>query len=282
MSEKDLNFPIKVAPQLAAFKSILFEIQVNRTGPEELAAISRNEAELNAAGKRPKQSIVKTQLAMYKKELNNTKLEVERFKQVLDLVSVIRKDCMDTISSALTDPSRTSLEMAALKEMTESLPLWIAENEEETPPLCGANQPHDDYVAKAGDMVAAFVTVKHKLNEWILAEVVDYNPDTEEYKVQDIDEKQNSTYVAKRERVIPLPSWRANPFENPNAIFSKGTEILALYENTTCFYKGIVYEPPTTPIEPYQICFEDSDCPSGFSSPTSVPQKYVLAYRKFD
>ncbi|GFY03337.1 SAGA-associated factor 29 [Trichonephila clavipes] len=131
-------------------------------------------------------------------------------------------------------------------------------------------------------MVAAFVTVKHKLNEWILAEVVDYNLDTEEFKVQDIDEKQNSTYVAKRERVIPLPSWRANPIENPNAIFSKGTEILALYENTTCFYKGIVHEPPTTSIEPYQISFEDSDCPSGFSSPTSVTQKYVLAYKKFD
>ncbi|GFY03339.1 SAGA-associated factor 29 [Trichonephila clavipes] len=142
-----MKFPIKVAPQVAALKSVLFEIQVNKTDPEELAAISRNEAELSAAGKRPKQSIVKTQLAMYKKELNNTRLEIEHFKQALDLVSFIQKDCMNTISSALTDPSKTSREMVALKEMEETLPLWIAENEEETPPLCGAIQPHD-YVAK--------------------------------------------------------------------------------------------------------------------------------------
>ncbi|GFT54326.1 SAGA-associated factor 29 [Nephila pilipes] len=270
-------------PQVAALKSLLFEIQVNKTDPEELAAISRNEAELSAAGKKPKQSIVKTQLAMYKKELNNTKLEIERVKQALELISEMQKACIDTISSTLTDSSKdTSQEMVAFKEMAETLPLFVAENEEEVPPLCGAIQPGDDYVAKAGDMVAAFVTVKHRLHEWILATVIDYNPDTEEYKIQDIDEKQNSTYITKREKVIPLPSKRGNPIENPNAIFSKGSEILALYENTTCFYKGIVHEPPTTPIEPYQISFEDSDCASGFSSPTNVPQKYVLAYKKFD
>lgn len=131
-------------------------------------------------------------------------------------------------------------------------------------------------------MVAAFVTVKHGLQEWILAEVMDYDFTTEEYKIQDIDEKQKSTYVLKKEKVIPLPNMRANPVENPNAIFSKGKVVLALYENTTCFYKGVVHEPPATPLESYQISFEDNDCESGYSPPISVPQRYVISFRSFE
>lgn len=132
-------------------------------------------------------------------------------------------------------------------------------------------------------MAAAFVTVKgKKLKEWILAEVSDYNSATEEYEVRDVDDKQTLVYTLTRSKVIPLPQMRANPIETPQAIFPKGSIVLALYENTTCFYKGMVDLPPSDSHKPYQIAFEDGDCESGYSSPASVPQRYVLVYREID
>ncbi|KAF8792119.1 SAGA-associated factor 29-like [Argiope bruennichi] len=283
MAEKNMALPPEMESEIEALKGLLLDIQESKTDPEELAAISKNEADLNAAGKKPKQSIVKSQLTLYKKELQNTTQEIERIHKALEHIAEMRKNYFSSLSTALKGcPKEISAELAALKETAETLPLWVGENDEEIPPLCGAVQTDAGYVAKPSDMVAAFVTVKHRLHEWILAEVINYDFTTEEYKIQDIDEKQKSTYVLKKEKVIPLPNMRANPVENPNAIFPKGTTVLALYENTTCFYKGVVHEPPGTAFEPYQISFEDNDCEGGYSPPINVPQRYVLAFRSFE
>lgn len=132
-------------------------------------------------------------------------------------------------------------------------------------------------------MAAAFVTVKgKKRKEWILAEVSDYNSTTEEYEVCDIDDKKTLVYTLARNKVIPLPKMRADPIETPQSIFPKGSIVLALYENTTCFYKAMVDEPPSDSHKPYQIAFEDGECASGYSQPASVPQRYVLVYRELE
>ena len=56
--------------------------------------------------------------------------------------------------------------------------------------------------------------------------------------------------------------------------------MLALYPDTTCFYKAMVHTPPSersmTPPRDYLIEFEDESEISGLSDAMRVPQKYVL------
>ncbi|KAI0980937.1 hypothetical protein GJ496_000316 [Pomphorhynchus laevis] len=62
-------------------------------------------------------------------------------------------------------------------------------------------------------------------------------------------------------------------------VFHKGSIVLALFPQTTCFYKGIVESPPLTAQSSYVIKFEDNTYPDGFSPPMHVHQLYVLKYK---
>lgn len=54
---------------------------------------------------------------------------------------------------------------------------------------------------------------------------------------------------------------------------------MALYPQTTCFYKGIVESPPFVSDDPYLITFEDEDYEGGYAPAVHVPQRYVLNFR---
>lgn len=70
-------------------------------------------------------------------------------------------------------------------------------------------------------MVVAYVE-SQKI--WILAEVVNYNPITKKYGVDDIDDEQTERHIVKKHLVIPLPLQRANPETDESALFRSGTE----------------------------------------------------------
>lgn len=55
---------------------------------------------------------------------------------------------------------------------------------------------------------------------------------------------------------------------------------MALYPQTTCFYKGIVNQLPTTPPDDYEIIFEDASYSDGFAPPLGVAQRYVIPYKE--
>ena len=55
------------------------------------------------------------------------------------------------------------------------------------PPLCGAVPADSNYVAEAGDKVAARVKGDDGEENWILAEVVSYHSASGKYDVDDID-----------------------------------------------------------------------------------------------
>ncbi len=55
--------------------------------------------------------------------------------------------------------------------------------------------------------------------------------------------------------------------------------VMALYPQTTCFYKGIINSAPSTPLDEYEVLFEDSSYPEGYSPPLKVAQRYVIALR---
>ncbi|KAJ8943034.1 hypothetical protein NQ318_022578 [Aromia moschata] len=165
--------------------------------------------------------------------------------------------------------------MKMLSSSAQTLPLYVSKIGEKPPPLCGAVPAEQNYVAKVGDMVAALVKDSDGIGDnWILAEVVSYNHSTSKYEVDDILKEQNQKgrHNLCRRRVIPLPLMKANPETDPQALFPQGTLVMALFPQTTCFYKALVNKPPATHVDEYELLFEDPAYPEGYSPPNYVAQ----------
>lgn len=56
--------------------------------------------------------------------------------------------------------------------------------------------------------------------------------------------------------------------------------VMALYPQTTCFYKAIVKQLPLTAQDDYEVLFEDSSYADGYAPPLPVAQRYVIAYKE--
>ena len=179
-------------------------------------------------------------------------------------------------------PRRGAL-MKILQQSASALPLFVPDNYgEQAPPLCGSIPAEQSYVAKSGDMVAAFVPSPDGDGSkvWVLGEVLQYTLGAGKYEIDDIDEEQKERHSIGRRRVIPLPTMRANPLTNPEALFPRDTLVLALYPQTTCFYRAIIDRPPEDPSQDYKVSFEDSTYTEGYSPALAVPQRYVIASRE--
>ena len=64
------------------------------------------------------------------------------------------------------------------------------------------------------------------------------------------------------------------------ALFEVGTVVLALYPQTTCFYRGKIDGLPTHPTDDYSVLYEDVTYENGYSSAIRVAQKYVVVSRE--
>ncbi|XP_059587481.1 SAGA-associated factor 29 isoform X2 [Alligator mississippiensis] len=175
---------------------------------------------------------------------------------------------------------RRGVLMTLLQQSAMTLPLWIGKPGEKPPPLCGAIPAASDYVAKPGDKVAARVKAVDGDEQWILAEVVSYSHATNKYEVDDIDEEGKERHTLSRRRIIPLPQWKANPETDPEALFQKDQLVLALYPQTTCFYRALIHGPPTRPQDDYSVLFEDTSYADGYSPPLNVAQRYVVTCKE--
>lgn len=71
-----------------------------------------------------------------------------------------------------------------------------------------------------------------------------------------------------------------DPKRHQFAIFEQSSVVLALYPQTTCFYKGVVESPPYTPDDSYLITFEDEEYENGHPPAVNVSQRFVLNYRE--
>lgn len=205
--------------------------------------------------------------------------------------------------------------MKFLLVSAQTLPLYVSRPEGRAPPLCGAIPAESTYIARAGDIVAALVKIDSEDDSWILAEIMSYNATTNKYEVDDIDESKDRHVLSKR-RVVPLPLMRANPETDEPALFPKGSlgklswlqaaatcfvwlatpnsytswltfaffkiclTVMALYPQTTCFYKAIVNNIPQTAAGDYELLFEDGTYNEGYSPPLFVSQRYVIEYRE--
>nr|XP_051700813.1 SAGA-associated factor 29-like [Oryctolagus cuniculus] len=175
---------------------------------------------------------------------------------------------------------RRGVLMTLLQQSAMTLPLWIGKPGDKPPPLCGAIPASGDYVAKPGDKVAARVKAVDGDEQWILAEVVSYSHATNKYEVDDSDEEGKERHTLSWRRIIPLPQWKANPETDPEALFQKEQLVLALYPQTTCFYRALIHSPPQRPQDDYSVLFEDTSYADGYSPPLNVAQRYVVACKE--
>lgn len=72
-------------------------------------------------------------------------------------------------------------------------------------------------------MVAAFGKTSDGEENWMLAKVASWNPSSNKYVVDDIDDEQKNRHTLIKSKVIPLPLMRANPKTDELALFPKGT-----------------------------------------------------------
>ncbi|MBN3275564.1 SGF29 factor, partial [Polyodon spathula] len=182
------------------------------------------------------------------------------------------------------DPPRKTMRrgvlMTLLQQSAMTLPLWIGKPGDTPPPLCGAIPASSDYVAKPGDKVAARVKAVDGDEQWILAEVVSYSHAANKLKLPDALMARPRRHTLSRRRIIPLPQWKANPETDPEALFHKEQLVLALYPQTTCFYRALIHAPPQRPQDDYSVLFEDTSYADGYSPPLNVAQRYVVACKE--
>lgn len=229
--------------------------------------------------------------SLYKNAIQSHETESKALREALDVVVDIRqalrqrqrKYIADMNSNQSSGGVRRGALMKILHQSASALPLFIPEKPgEPAPPLCGCIPADQSYVAKSGDMVAAFVPSPDGDGSkvWVLGEVLQYTLGSGKYEIDDIDEEQKERHSIGRRRVIPLPIMRANPLTNPEALFPKEALVLALYPQTTCFYRAIIDRPPEDPTQDYMVSFEDATYTEGYSPPLAVPQRYVITSRE--
>lgn len=199
--------------------------------------------------------------------------------KIQDIRNIRNERRMQARNAGNKETIRRGALMIMLQISAQTLPLHVGKPDEKVPPpLCGAIPAEGNYVAKPGDMVAALVKGTDEEENWILAEVVQFLSN-QKYEVDDIDEEQKDRHVLSRRRIVPLPLMRANPETEPHALFPKGTVVMSLYPQTTCFYKAIINNLPTTATEDYEVLFEDQHYPEGYSPPLCVAQRYVISIK---
>jgi len=187
----------------------------------------------------------------------NEEFVVSRFLQCLD---VELGDCGDSHNTSTT--SREEGQMFC---------------EEREDVLEGVIRNYD--IAKAGEQVAAKVTLVDENGSWILASVLSYSPHTVTYKVQDADDAT---------KIIELPAFRIRRLNDSqygtDCDLQKGDQVLAIFPETTSFYRAVVSKTPKRNVDGHIVevvlKFEDDEDDSGRTPHRRVNVRYVLLERE--
>ncbi|OXU29395.1 hypothetical protein TSAR_015210 [Trichomalopsis sarcophagae] len=222
---------------------------------------------------------------VYGRAVDDAKEQEKLLRTTLDKIHEIRlirnKRRVQARKAGNKEAIRRGTLMKMLLVTAQTLPLYVGKTPGAKPPsLCGCIPAENSYVAKMGDMVAAFVKNLEGEENWILAEVMSFNHSNNKYEVDDVDEEEQVRHIVSRRRVVPLPLMRVNPETDAHVLFPKGAIVMALYPQTTCFYKAIVNSLPTNAQEEYEVLFEDESYADGYSAPLNVPQRYVISIKE--
>ncbi|CAH0695800.1 unnamed protein product [Spodoptera exigua] len=279
----------QVQERLRCLHRLIYDIEAERARNEQcIDSILRAEKAVesppsneDSSGSSQQQMQLKN---LYKAGLSAAEQEENLLRKALSRIYEIRSIKNERRIQARYAGNKETIGCGALMKMllsaAQTLPLHVGRVGERAPPLCGAVPPDPGHVAKPGDAVAALVRVSEKEENWILAEVVSWLPAQGKYEVDDIDEEQKNRHILSKRRVVPLPLMRADPRVDEHALFPKGAVVMALYPQTTCFYRAVVNRLPANAADPYEVLFEDSSYADGYSPPERVAQRYVIAIKE--
>ncbi|CAJ0574003.1 unnamed protein product, partial [Mesorhabditis spiculigera] len=195
--------------------------------------------------------------------------ELDSYRKLISDVEKIRQRHKDAKMEGLV---RRQTLMAVVHNEAAALPLYIDPHAPYPPYGVGAIGYPDSHTFEKGDFVAANIE-----ENWILAEVEDVVSNAK-VSVRDIED--GKTEIVVKRKVLGLPEYRADPLRDAHALFPVDAIVLALYPQTTCFYKGAVVSTPKCATEDYLIAFEDPSYAGGYSTPMPAAQRYVLTYRE--
>jgi SAGA-associated factor 29 len=135
-----------------------------------------------------------------------------------------------------------------------------------------------------GDLVAANIGVLNQHaggQEWIVATVTRYSPADGVFEIVDADEEaEKHVYRLPQKYVIPLPKTAA---VRHSQNFPAGTSVLAVYPNTTTFYKANVVQSarrlPNAEYSEFVLEFEDDgDVEGDAPAHRAVPFRHVVLF----
>lgn len=238
---------------------------------------------------------------LYKTAISDAKTESEMIQKTMEKIMEIKRVRNKKIGGSVTSNSannktnfpeeprkcmRRGVLMSMLQQNAVNLPVWSGRASESPAPLCGCVPAEANYICRPGDHVAARVKYSDEEEQYILAEVVSYNPNIGKYEVEDIDyseeegKNEKEHHQLSRRRIIPLPLFKADPQHDTEALFQVKQMVLALYPQTTCFYPAKIHNIPKTKNDDYTVLFEDTSYADGYSPPLNVPQRYVVQAKK--
>lgn len=144
------------------------------------------------------------------------------------------------------------------------------------PPLSVRKRKRNKWAARPGEQVAAKVTRTDENGSWILASVQRFYNDTETYDVQDEDDTS---------KLIRLPWTHVMRLSTGmEGVFSKGKDCMAIFPETTSFYRSKVSKDPVWKldrngvpmVQEIIVKFEDDEDAQGATPHRRVPARYVI------
>jgi len=145
------------------------------------------------------------------------------------------------------------------------------------PPALARKRRRSKWAARPTEQVAAKVTRTDENGSWILASVQRFYADTETYDVQDEDDTS---------KLIRLPwSHVMRLSTGTEGCFHKGTDCMAIFPETTSFYRAKVSKDPMWKLSPngntplvkeVVVKFEDDEDEQGRTPHRRVPSRYVI------
>lgn len=126
--------------------------------------------------------------------------------------------------------------------------------------------------ARNGEQVAAKVLRTNDDGSWILGNVLNFDRRTQIYEVQDEDDSS---------RVVQLAFSDVRRLDDTSGQLRKGDPVLAVFPDTTSFYRAVVAKNPKAPTHgngswEVVVRFDDDEDDTGKAPPRRVPARFVL------
>lgn len=122
-------------------------------------------------------------------------------------------------------------------------------------------------LAYSCEQVAAKVSKSNENGSWILGNILEYHVQSQVYEVQDEDDIS---------RTINLNPDDVKRLEDTTAHLRKGDKVLAVFPETTSFYRALVVKNPKAPGWEVIVRFEDDEDATGKAPARKVPARFVL------